>query len=567
MSYLAIQHSGGTLVLHDDGDTSAYHMESAAFPAPVKRSPVELAMRYGANLSGPLDELAERTIVVDCTGDTEADAEDSLLALQRAVDSHRAKLLWQSSSASPMIWTTIRNAEVREETVSRPHRTDGLLRVTLTLVTDSEWTGASVAFTGDEVVVSDGDRPARLRLKLTSASANPCLGLGIKSSPGADYSPVDTVGSPAAVNLTSTYANLHTAAAIDTAANTGSHLAVAKVATNATAAASTRYRAVASVTGSGMSDSSLATHNSTAALATTARYTPLPGLVRIPAGGVPGIQTGSGFSAEAVQIENDVDDGTRTLQAGTLLSNPLALVLDIAQSFTTYAGRVTAFEYTIDSEPTAAVSWTLELRNASGAVVASVSDPDMTAGTHKVSIPATETPAGETWSFALVSEQWSTTFSVGLAYSNGDYAGGALTTPEGSGESPGDDLTFAVYGKLALGFDSTVTVQGNCSEESKTATLSEVVLLPADHFAATYEHAFGADEGVLIENTDPLGTPAAYLTTSTEGTAGPAVAPSAYYGSPRLPVGSNLFVTAADGTLTISGEYMPCWSNAAAGRL
>ena len=129
------------------------------------------------------------------------------------------------------------------------------------------------------------------------------------------------------------------------------------------------------------------------------------------------------------------------------------------------------------------------------------------------------------------------------------------------------DLYFKVMGAIPLGFDSSVTVQANCTESSKTATLTNLTLLPADTFCAVYEREFLANQGVLIEATDPIAPPAAYLTASTAGTAGPAVAPVVYHGTPRLPVGVNRVVTACDGDVTISGEWMPCYSNAAAGSL
>lgn len=567
MAYLAIQTAASTLVLHDDGDTAAYHMESAAFPAPAKRDSVLAAMRWGARVPGSWDDLAERIIGIHCLGATEADAEDSLLALQRAVDSHRAKLLWRSSAASPLIWTTIRTAEVREESVSRPHRSEGILRVTLTLVTDSEWSGAGIAFSGTDVTVADGDRPARMRLKVTSNSANPLIGLGIKNAPAAGYDPLDTVGSPAAVNLSGTYAALHTAEVKDTAAMRGSHVVVADVATNAAAAASTRYRAVAATTGSGVSGTATATHNSTAALATSTRLTALPGTVDIPAGGVPGIETGSGYASESAVITQATNTGTRTF-SNAYYPDAYTRMVAIQQTFAGFGGLVTGVSYTVATAPSSTMNWYLELRNSSGVSISARYHIPVSVGTHKVTFDEpVYVPAGQTWAF-VIGQRHAESNSIGLAYGASAYANGALTTPLGTSNAQStDDLVFTVHGQVPLGFGSTVTVHANCSEGSKTATLSSVTLLPADDFAAVIERAFGANEGVLIEATDPLAPPAVYLTTSTDGTAGPAVAPSAWHGAARLPVGVNKLVVAAKGTVSVSGTYHPCYSNAAAGSL
>jgi len=64
--------------------------------------------------------------------------------------------------------------------------------------------------------------------------------------------------------------------------------------------------------------------------------------------------------------------------------------------------------------------------------------------------------AGSTWTLYITNTR-ALPFTLGLAYSNGDYAAGALTTPEGSGESAGDDLTFAVYGQTLDAGVGTVT--------------------------------------------------------------------------------------------------------------
>ena len=690
--YLAIQTSMTVLALSDPVNATGYRVRDLAFPAPSKTSAAERAMRWGTKVSGNWDELAERVIELDVVGATEAVAENNLLVLQRAVDSHRAQLVWRSDTASQTIWTTIRTAQVTESRVDALRRAQGKIRVTISLVTDSTWFGDGVPFSGTSashiiVDVTKGDRPAPFRIKATASSANSLLGLGIKPNPAAAYDPVDTVASPAAVTLASAYADLHTAEVKDTNAHKGQHVAVARVATNAATAANTRYRAVASVTGSGVAASAAATKDSRAAQATAARLTVLPGLVDIPAGGVPGIEAGSGYATPVVTNINTTAPSTTTQS--------------LWRRFTVAARSIhTGAVVRVLNGPAASHVW-ISLRNSAGAVITAASaavpgnhdgeitvtwgfSPELTPGDYEIhgapgsgvslyyggasvtggafhggvpyvgiltegatsniiaqdSAGSVYTGLGEFWqTFTLASRTritgiavncrtpdggdlvaritstsgvslsgWvelmhagprqmiSRTLSTPIELSAGEYRllltssyhlneiGHSTANPYAGGRSSVDaahDIGFRVVGRAAspcdmylristalpLGFDSTVTVQGNCSESARTATLTSLTLLPADDFAVVVERAFSANEGILIEATDPLTPPAVYLTTSADGTAGPALAPTAWHGAPRLPVASNRIVSAGEGMLTVSGVYYPCYSNAAAGSL
>lgn len=268
-------------------------------------------------------------------------------------------------------------------------------------------------------------------------------------------------------------------------------------------------------------------------------WTALPGLVDIPAGGVPGIETGSGYGAEVLNESY----GTASYSLASTHHGEFTFTPD--SSF-----RLTRIKFYGRKFLWSTAVHTVRIRRSGGDTLAigvltlATTDGDAYAEFDS----SVDLSGGVEY---VLSVHTTTEDGFVLFYSSGTFA----------------QLYFVTYGKTPLGFDSTVTVQAKCSESSKTATLSSVTLLPADDFAAVYEHAFGANEGVLIEATDPLSPPAAYLTTSTDGTAGPTVAPSAYAGTPRLRPGVNQIVTAADGTVSLSGVWMPCYSNAAAGSL
>ena len=567
MMYLAVH--GNTVV-----DLTAWPVRvdgPVRFPAPASRHAA--AAITGARV--PLDDdYAVRVISVTVRGDTIADAEDTLNALKRACETYRAKLYWRSSESAPMLYTTIRHAYVTESDIDWLERNDGTISATLTLTTDSEWTGEAVEFAPDPitgpdtlaVTVAQGDRPARTRLKLTSASANTAFGIGVAHEAGEDFEPIDTYETPSAVNLTSTYAALGTAPAIDTNDNRGSYVVVPRVTTNPAAAASTRYRCVASVTGAGVATSATATHHSIAARATGAyRYTALPGLVAIPAGAVPDIQTGSGVGPEAVLVEQDTATGAYSSPGGWNYYR-------VGQTVVLAAGAlITAFEYTVTVAPTTVNFVTLEVRlgSVSGSVVSqrNLSVANLSVGTHKINLTTPFVSAGGTYAFCLYYNLFN---AFSLATASGQYADGVMfidPVPVGGGPAAGTDMQFTVYGQTSLSFDTATSIQASCAEGSKTATLSHTVRLPADDFAAVVYGTFGADEGIMLEATDPFSDPVVYETTEEDGHAGPALAPAVWHGSPRLRPGVNTLVVAGEGTITVAGQYYPCYSNAAAGSL
>ncbi|MDZ4181160.1 MAG: hypothetical protein U1E29_18310 [Coriobacteriia bacterium] len=569
MTYLAVESL--------DLTGSEYRAHSLSLPAPEMLSAAQEAAVSGLRVSGPVDDLAAYSLGVDCIGATEALAEASLLVLSRTVRQHRAKLYWRSRDDGVLLYTIVHHAQLSEGEYSKCDRSGGLITASLSLVCDDAWTrvdgtdiSGNITAPGTlDVTVSHGDRPALVLFKAVSdTSGNTAICVGRKLDPMEDYDPIDTIAAPAAVNLTTAYAALAAAPALDTAANEGPHIVVPRVTTSAVAPSSTLYRARLSVTGSGIATVITATHDPAPGIGAGYRWTPLPGTANIPCGGVPGIATGVGYASESVITQNTVDDGTGTFASEVSAG---ASRIYLRQSFPAFDGLLTAFEYTIDAAPGSTMHPgfpQLALYRLRGGVYTLTMTIDIpgTVGTHKVSVASpADILASDTVFADLMFYSDGPAYTVGLARSNGDYAGGALSTPIGSGESAGDDLTFKVYGRRPLGFDSALAMQAKCSESSKTATLSHVGRLPADGFAAVYPAAYAAAEGILIDDSDPMrSTPLAYICAAAAGTAGPMVSPTMFAGSPRPEPGVNRYIVLADGTVTVSGTYWPRYSHAAA---
>jgi len=218
---------------------------------------------------------------------------------------------------------------------------------------------------------------------------------------------------------------------------------------------------------------------------------PLP----IPGGAIPALDTDSGWNAEISLAENTADDGTLTLTSAS------PDVLHVQQTFAGFAGRITAIEYTLDVAPSSTLFNPI-LYIYEGTTLRSTQQmnaaADLTIGTHKVPLTTPIASATGTWSF-LLQLVGLEPFTVGFAFSNGDYAAGALTTPSyGTGESAGDDLTFKVYGQTATAFNSAVAISA-ANAGAGTGKLDTVALLPYDEYSVVTTRTAAADEGVLID--------------------------------------------------------------------
>ena len=572
MPYLAIHTPTDQLLLGTGGTT--YKAHDVRLPAPRPRTTIALAQKWGARVTGRFHELAERSIPLDILADTEVEAETALIALQRAVDTHRARLMWQSDEGRPLIYSTIRAAHVSESQLGKD-RKHGQIDVIFECVTDDYWTDTEgIAFPplGQtlphlwDITSTKGDRPGRCQMKFTASSANTLLGFSIEVDPADDYDSIDE-HTPSAETLTSDYASIITAPAFDTNANRGPTVLMTRFATNAVDPTNTRLRAVASVAGSGVSDTAEAEYDSVAASAAGPVWIALPSTAYIPAGGIPRLSTGSGFGAEAVlesatvrNAEHDIaaTGGTRvaeTFEPGEaiLLAVTAYIDNDSGESVTVYADL-----YATD-ENGAPTGWAL----AHGGAVAAIGyDAEL-----KMTFFNPYTSADQVYALVLY-----TSSGVSSVYAdfdtNGGHADGDMYELDPLWEElVGDDLYFKVHGRESLGFNSYVDIEAKCSESSKTGTVYDVVRLMASHFAVVVPDDYDASDGFLIDAEDPIDPPAIFSTVFATGTAGPALSPSVWIGTPAIWPGVNRFTLIGDGTSALQGTYWPCYSHAAAGEL
>jgi hypothetical protein len=168
-------------------------------------------------------------------------------------------------------------------------------------------------------------------------------------------------------------------------------------------------------------------------------------------------------------------------------------------------------------------------------------------GTHKIYLPYPVTcAAGATWTLTF-NITLAAPGTIGYAFSNGDYAGGSITQYFGTGVSVGDDLTFAIYSRTALGFNSSVSVQATDSAaESKVAQIDYLVRVPTDEGYICINRYFAAGQGVMVDESSPLATKHNAYLCDTDGI-GPSVLAQAteWRGSLMLRPGDNTYVLAA----------------------
>lgn len=356
-----------------------------------------------------------------------------------------------------------------------------------------------------------GSMPAPFRLVLTNDQAVTGGTLGFRHMPDTAFSPLqDYQGTEYAAALSGQAAEgtmdadgtaLGTPATLDTNAMRGWYYACARLSQPDTTPADTTYKAVSTVTGSGMGGTQSSESDAVAATAANVWEHVRLGPVPIPGGAVPDITTGAG--SEPVSVGNAADEGTLMLYSDPVDDYE---VLQFQQTFKTFGGNITSIEYTIDVTTTAPNFLRLELALYDETGSLQWEGPvDHTVGTHVVTLPAPiPVVSGEQWylAFETVADIGPSEYSLGFAHSNGDYADGELVMYMGSGASAGDDLTFAIHGTVPLGFNSTVGIIA-ANAGGGSAALDTVALVPADEFALLADTAHGTNEGMMVDAMDP----------------------------------------------------------------
>lgn len=574
---IAIHTGSSVLYLSNFDSTTDYEVHNPVnLPAAPKRASVEEGLRYGSAMRGvPWRDVAERIIPLYALGSTPAAAEDAVTALQTAVDTHGAMLQWQRASTSRLLACEILSATVEHDAVDIVRAEAGKVPLVVRLVTTGAWHeyGAGVAYTasvsapGTYTVNSvRGDRPAKHTVSLVSDAANGALAIGVKPSPAASYTPIDTYTTsytlPASLPTDGTMAD--TPPALVASDNTG----VSEVFVKATGpAASIRLRTRSISTGGGALGSVTASAYSEAATVTTAAASKWlrAGSATVPSCPLPVDNTGLAYAEEEVGLSYTTGTALTPSQYDgssyrffETIAIPSTVQVVGATIKGSGSGGVSADIYSVSGGLPSVKLATVgsaslpasagEVRMGGGA-----GGPTLTAGTYALVVrgfgPASDRIYGDT--------------AAGYGSGTGGYYNGSTWV---AGWGAGNlDLYFKIHWRDPIPTGVSLGIQAAHTGTAGTLGMTKVARVPADDGCVGVGYAFSANQGVLIDASKPQQGTWLYLTNSSGDIAPLSPTWVIDRGLMRPRPGNNTFVVVGDGTVTVTGTYWPCYSTAAAG--
>lgn len=494
----------GALVLENAAHTTPYEVKSMRFPAP------------GPDGRGGW-RPAVREIGIRVTG-TDASSLDANVAAVHRACVRDALLSFAPSAAGTPRTTRIRDAVVAERDVDMLGIKSLERYLTLTLTTDPHWlapwsseTTASLTAVPGTFVISDpgGEDDALVSMRVIASASARGLFLGAMPDAATGFNPIDDYGASGAGTadanaltgykvasmLTATMAAVGTAPAFDTNANRGTYIPIVRMDSNAASVATTAYRVVQRVTGNAISASTDVATASVTPRAVDLVATELE-RISVPSGGVPDLETGSGWSAEDALLTQADASGSLLVNAGRGATGDLNGDLYFYQTYTTAVSvMLTAFEFTVVTAPTTTTGWELQvIRVSDWTVLRTSTVASMATGVHKVAFTEVETADGDVYQFRVIApgaagfndESCVIDSSASSVYADG-------VAGESFGGDSTKDLTCKVYGKTRLGFNSYSIVQATDSADAfKIANLDYLVRVPVDYAALAYRLATSA---------------------------------------------------------------------------
>lgn len=495
--YLAV----GSCVLEDGSGQGPYHVQGMSFPEPAPDG------------QGGFPPAVRTISPLKITGSTPAELTANIATLRREAVRDRM-LRFRPCGSGDVSECRIREATMVEadyDPLRRSLTADPHAYLTLTIETEPHWLGP---WSDDTVVELDtvpghfdvddigGEDDALVRMRAVFDDSGTAAAIGVRPDPMDGYEYLDDYGASGdtadanalggykvgeVVDATLAGNAIGIAPSIDTNANRGQHLVVARLDSTAVSAATVTAQASVVTTGNLIGESV-----TVAAHAVTCASTSLVGIelgnVQIPAGAVPDLTVESGLGAVGPRSAQTTRDATRTITSAES-------VIEIKQTLAPFNGPLTAIEYRVDVAPSATQNASLGfpqlvVASGSGGESAMFAVPS-SVGTHRVELDspldlrASDSPYF-TLTFARVDGG---SLTVGMAVGEDRLPGYAMTTPTGSGESSGDDLVFTAYGRERLGFETLTPVAAACSETSKTVALDYVQRVPVDYAALVYRKA------------------------------------------------------------------------------
>jgi hypothetical protein len=482
--YLAV---GDCIVEPGDG-SAAYHVTSMSFPEPAPD---------GAG--GHVPAVRVVTMRVEATTATALSTAVAVLRREAVRDN---TLSFKPTLAGNTLTCRIREASVVEDDFNPLRRSVApfVARLTLTVETDPYWRGpwsaditptvAAVPGHFDTAATITGEVDALVRMRLIMADAGTLAAVGVKPAPASGYDYLDDYSGVADSNahggekvassaLTGTLAAIGTAPNIDTNANRGRHLVIARLDNNATSQATVTYRAVQRTTGN-----AIAVSTDVAEQAVTSPDTNLVGVelgdVMIPSGQVPDTSSDVLYGPPAVTDEQTTENADTAMgyagQSVTLTEGEILAAVTLKTGTLTAVGpaliRICAFD-------TDHAVWATMYASA-------LADTDIFASNTEYSWTFNWTvPASGTYviyvepNTAALDTKWRRNTA-------GGYAGGDELDASGYVVS-GDDLYFKVYCKSPVVFNSNTIIQAaDSAVASKVAYLDYVQRVPVDYAAIVY---------------------------------------------------------------------------------
>lgn len=280
-----------------------------------------------------------------------------------------------------------------------------------------------------------------------------------------------------ALAASGTLASIGTAPFVDTDANSGRHLLIARLDSNATTASSVTVRGTSTVTGNAIAASTTVNEQAIACTSQNLIGYEL-GTVTLPAGQVSSIGVSSaGYGPEGVDTQNTT--------AASLTS--IASWQFITQSFAHSGARHMGISLKVKNTATYAINVTVSLfladvsHNKRGsAIVTSVRS--VAAGYDGLVRFEWDIPlSGGVYCIFTEANDAYLRWYYSTASSYATYKMGVSGTP-----SDTDDLYFTSWSRTPLGFNTSNPIQAACSESSKTVGLDYVQRIPTDYACLVY---------------------------------------------------------------------------------
>lgn len=343
-----------------------------------------------------------------------------------------------------------------------------------------------------------GSMPAPFRALLTFDQATTMQALGIRHA-DATGAIQDYQGTADAAALSGQSAQgtmdadgtaLGTPATLDSNVLRGWWLPIARVAQPDATPGDTTYFATSTVTGSGMAGTQAYVTASVPATVQTAFEKVILPPLPIPAGAIPDIDTGSGWSTPAVSISQVTEDADTSLAGLSGQTFPLTAGHKLT-GFTAKSGTIIGTRiHEAKLYATAAGVATGAALAVSAGVLVAASNTEYEFVFDFV-VPATATYAVRITS-SVAGAGWPWRKNTAGGYADGDELSATNTIVTG------DDLYFKVTTSTMRGFNSAVAVSA-ANAGAGTGKLDTVALVPYDEFSCITTRTSGADEGVLID--------------------------------------------------------------------